>query len=293
MKRIVKIIFILGAFPVSAGLLNGGFEKVGNGLPSHWSLEAWEPDVLRLTENGYRGGKALLAECVTGAEVVFSQKFKTVKGQNYFLSFRYRCSHLTPYMNVHVKTGEKQVETFRLSPRSRYWNFFVGSFKARSDSAELVVSLKKKGVRMHFDDFRLTTSFPRIPNGDFSLGLKYWRVGQGVKLVPNGISLDSGVASTLIKELIPGCDYRLSGEYTAPAPSIAKIKLEFLDAYGKKLAKVPDLGFVLKTTAGTMAIDKIIHVPLEAVEAKLSLLSNKGVVTFGKLFLEKIARGED
>lgn len=301
---------LAATIPVIAGkytgeIRNGYFEN-GDIAPEGWDFEVWEPDVLDWEKSGVGEGRCISLECVASG-IDFSQKVTLEKDREYFLSFMYKFSDITPYVNLYVEFQGGGKISWRLTPKNVYWTEFTGAFKALADSAEIRISINKKGQKVWFDNFRLTPEEPRIVNGGFEhtdkngvpsgWTLKRERGEAVLKTSAESakgdacicLSKGAGYGESIVRNIVPGRDYAIEGKLRTTGSVLPEIKFALLDADGKALLVKP-VSFKLPGNSQWTDFRKIVHLPLETVALRLDLGGDAadGAIYFDSVSLKLI-----
>ena len=238
---------------------------------------------------GFGDGDALIVDG-TKAPASVARTFPVEPDSSAVVSFQYRCSHLNPYMKVIVHGVGDGPVSIPLRPKNHSWTAFAATVQpVGTSSIRVEVAVGKTGVCLALDDWQVTEHVPRIANGSFSLGRKYWRFQDDAATIDDGtLRLLGGRTETVVKDIVPGCDYRFVGRVAGTG----SVRVRFLDAYDTPLPWERDRTLdVAGKNGGWASFSRTLHVPLEAVWLQVALTG--GQVRFDDLALVPAGAEED
>jgi len=282
------------------GEIRNGYFITGNPLPEAWQITLHEPNQAVLSPAA-RGGRELTLECNSGG-LQLAQLLRLEPGREYCLSFCYRMSDITPYINVHLEFPGYPPITSRLDPLNHCDTRFSATFRAPGPEAKLYFTFGKRGQALTVSEFRLTATPPEISNGGFECfdaalpaGWRsdtpqlFSRTAAAVKgEYALQMSSGTGFLETTVTDPVPGKDFVLSGWVKAEPGGKPQIKISMLNVDGKEMT-LPDIVFQLPGSGEWQHFERIFHLPEEAAMARLAVGGNaeKGRIWFDNLELEE------
>jgi hypothetical protein len=318
LASILTVLAISGGIRLSAadfaGEIKNGYFEIGDTKPSYWKQSVRKPSQIKWLYSKETGGKCVMLHCVNGG-VSLGQEVSLIPGKEYYLSFKYKFSDITPYVNLYVKFSKTEETSWQLYPKNIYWTKFTGAFKAKSSKTEIIIKAGKKGQKVWLDDFRLTENPPLITNSDFENickrdntlpGWQFKRENGNAELyisqdcVKGAFSAgikNEGLAyiSTAITDIAPGFDYELSGYYLSSGKALPEVLFGFKDIDGKLLSADDKLSFKLKSSGKWKPFKLVVNVPKEAAKIDLSLggePGTAGIILWDNIAFKQIKPGE-
>ena len=308
-KKLLALSLLLSAATAFADYLgevrNGHFIKMPS-KTSAWKWQVRKPSSVKLVSES--NNKCLKLQCM-GSGIKLSQKITLIKGKTYYISFRYKFSHITPYVNFYIKFDNNEQQKWQLLPQNIYWNKFTGAFVAQTSQAELLLTVGKPGMQVWLDDVELNESCNALGNGNFENKGKDWKFAvlkgksrfyissQAYKGAFAAVQKGEGKSAvyTIAKDIIPGSDYKLTGFSKIIGKANTFVKINFVDVEYPNIKELPVYKFKLNSEKDWSHFSKSFIVPSKAAAIKISLIADNSAesrVLWDKLSLEKISRGE-